>query len=324
MIRRRDALGLLAASGLAAATPARASERLSALSVTILDTNVAGDLDKGDGEWGFAALVETSGGRILYDTGSSQRRTLENARALGVDLSTTPDVILSHCHGDHTAGLVTLRRELSAINPKAIGTAHVSARAFDTRYHGKTPTAWNDLADARKDYEALGGRFVEHGAPTALASGVTFSGPVPRRFPERNYGLGSYFLNGDAHIEDNVPEDAALYMDTDKGVVILTGCGHAGVINICEQAAALHPGRPLHALIGGIHLFTASDETIAWTGEQLKRLGVQNLLLGHCTGMEATFRLRQALGYSRKEIAVATVGSRFTLSGGIAAGALAH
>ena len=84
----------------------------------------------GVGEWGFSALVETDGRRILFDTGARPETVLQNARELKIDLSDVTDVILSHHHGDHVGGLVTLRRELAKKNPVALKRAYVGAGIF--------------------------------------------------------------------------------------------------------------------------------------------------------------------------------------------------
>ena len=119
---RRQLIGGLAlvltapARGLAADIPAPAPHPVRAkvgqLRITVLDTMVAGSSGL-DGEWGFAALMEADGRRILYDTGASPDRVLHNVRTLNLDLSDVEDVILSHNHDDHTAGLLTLRREFA-------------------------------------------------------------------------------------------------------------------------------------------------------------------------------------------------------------------
>src|SRR5882724_7493560 len=99
---------LLVSAGLARGQ-APAAHQVKSLHITILSTMLA---DRGVGEWGFAALVEADGRRLLFDAGYRPETVLENARELGIDLSTVTDVVLSHHHGDHTGGLVTLRREL--------------------------------------------------------------------------------------------------------------------------------------------------------------------------------------------------------------------
>jgi 7,8-dihydropterin-6-yl-methyl-4-(beta-D-ribofuranosyl)aminobenzene 5'-phosphate synthase len=117
--------------------------------------------------------------------------------------------------------------------------------------------------------------------------------------------------------EDNVPEDSALIFNTGQGMIILTGCAHAGIVNIAEYARRIIGNKPIAAMIGGLHLFSASDQALAWTGAKLKSYGVLSLLAGHCTGIEATFRLRESLGLSRKTAVVSAVGSSFTLRQGI-------
>jgi 7,8-dihydropterin-6-yl-methyl-4-(beta-D-ribofuranosyl)aminobenzene 5'-phosphate synthase len=122
---------------------------------------------------------------------------------------------------------------------------------------------------------------------------------------------------------DNIPDDAALVFNTSEGLVILTGCGHAGIVNIATYARSIGDKKPVIAVIGGLHLFAKTDAVVDWTGAQLKRLGVKYLLAGHCTGIEATMRLRQAIGLNRHTAPVSSVGSSFTLHKGIYPGDLA-
>lgn len=299
---------------LAALPQVASAAEVKALKVTVLSTMLA---DKGLGEWGYSALVEVDGHQILFDTGANPDVVLRNAREMGIDLSTVEDVVLSHNHADHVGGLVALRRALMAKNPAAMSRAHLSANAFQQRFD-KTGKDHNGLAPIRAEYEKLGGHFVLHAGPTELVPGVWFTGPVPRGHPETNWsteGLKLHTPAGD--VEDNVPEDAALVFDTEDGIVVLTGCGHAGIVNISEYAQKIVGAKPVFTVIGGLHLFTKDDKTVDWTGEQLKRLGVKYLLAGHCTGIEATFRLRTVIGLTRKTAPVSSVGSSFTLGKGI-------
>lgn len=110
---------------------------------------------------------------------------------------------------------------------------------------------------------------------------------------------------------------ASLVIDTPDGLVLVSGCGHAGIVNTLEYARKVVRAAPVHAAIGGFHLFQASDETLGWTGDKLKEMGVKHLLAGHCTGLEATYRLRSLLGLDRKSAVVTAVGSSFTLGTGI-------
>jgi 7,8-dihydropterin-6-yl-methyl-4-(beta-D-ribofuranosyl)aminobenzene 5'-phosphate synthase len=294
-----------------------------ALTITVLVTNLAGDPHEGDGEWGYSALVEVDGHKILYDTGSSADMVLKNARALKIDLSDVEDVVLSHNHYDHVGGLMALRREFAKINPRAMSRIHVGAGIFEPRLN-ESGQDQNGLRLIKAEYLATGGSFIVHEKPTELYTGVWFTGPVPRPNAERNWSPGLSLATAQGFVEDNVPEDSALLFETDEGTVILTGCGHAGIVNITEYARGIAGKKPVVAVIGGLHLFAASDETLAWTGAKLKLYQVASLLAGHCTGIEATYRLRESLALNRKTAVVSAVGSSFTLGAGVAPRRLAQ
>lgn len=294
--------------------------QVKTLKVTVLSTMLA---DRGLGEWGYSALVEVDGKKILFDTGANPDVVLKNAKSLGIDLSDVEDVVISHNHDDHTGGLLTLRRELMSKNPLAMSRAHVSSNIFLPRVKADGSDG-NGLTPSRAEYERLGGHFIMHDGPTELTPGVWFTGPVPRTHPETNWsteGLKIHTATGDA--VDNVPEDAALVFSTPEGLAVLTGCGHAGIVNIAEYAQKIAGQQPVFVVIGGLHLYAKGDEIVDWTGAQLRRLGVKYLLAGHCTGIEATSRLRADLGLTRATAPVSSVGSSFTLGKGIQSGRIA-
>jgi 7,8-dihydropterin-6-yl-methyl-4-(beta-D-ribofuranosyl)aminobenzene 5'-phosphate synthase len=305
------------------ASQAPSNHRVESLKITVLVTNLAGDPREGDGEWGYSALVEADGHRFLYDTGASPDLVLRNARLLKIDLSNVEDVVLSHNHWDHVGGLLSLREELSRINPRAISRVHVAAGIFAPRLT-EAGEDHNGLKDIRARYLATGGRFIVHESADELLPGLWFSGPVPRPNDEHNWSPGLSLQTAAGRVEDNVPEDAALIFRTRDGIVILTGCGHAGIVNISEYARHIAGREPLLGVVGGLHLFAASDATLQWTGTELKGYGLRNLLAGHCTGIEATYRLRDRLALDRRTAVVSAVGSSFTLGKGIDARELAQ
>jgi 7,8-dihydropterin-6-yl-methyl-4-(beta-D-ribofuranosyl)aminobenzene 5'-phosphate synthase len=323
----RSATAFLAAV-LSCSTPVAAAGEANAppvhvLKITVLVTNVAGDPRLGDGEWGYSALVEADGHKILYDTGASANMVIMNAKALHIDLSDVEDVVLSHNHSDHVGGLMALRREFAKANPRAMSRVHVGARIFEPRLD-QAGEDHNGLRLIREEYLATGGVFIVHDKPTELYPGVWLTGPVPRPNTEKNWFPGLTLVTTQGRVEDNVPEDSALVFNTNEGTVILTGCGHAGIINIVEYARTIDGDKPLLAVIGGLHLFAASDQTLIWTGAKLKTYRIENLLAGHCTGIEATYRLRESTGLNRKTAMVSAVGSSFTLGRGIDARMLAQ
>lgn len=294
--------------------------RVKSLKITVLSTMLA---DAGIGEWGFAALVEVDGRRMLFDTGARPSTVLENARELNIDLSNVTEVVISHYHDDHTGGLVTLRHALAKKNPKALSRAHVGRGAFYSRPHPEGDR--NRLLAAKAAYEATGAVFVEHTKPVALAPGVWLTGPVPRVHNERNWPQAKSFIKmpDGAVVEDTIPDDQSLVFDTADGLVLLSGCGHAGVVNTVEYARKTIRAAPLHAAIGGFHLISQDDKQMAWTLAKLRDFGLAYLFGAHCTGIEAVFRSR-SLGLDRKHALVASVGSTFTLGTGIDPRAIAR
>ena len=150
-----------------------------------------------------------------------------------------------------------------------------------------------------------------------------FTGPVPRPNNETNWQPGLTMDGPKGRIQDNVPEDGALVMVTNQGSIVLTGCGHAGIVNICNDAQTLTHGAPILAVIGGLHLYSKPDTVVDWTGAQLKTMGVKYLLAAHCTGIEATFRLRQVMGLTRQTCVVGATGASYSLAGGISPGEIA-
>ena len=338
MTSRREVVKQLALSALAlpmapslvdgAARPLLPARRtVRQLRITVLSTMLA---DDGLGEWGFGALVEVDGRRMLFDTGAHEDVVSRNARELRVDLEAVPEVILSHNHGDHTVGLVPLRKELAAKRADALGKAHVAAGIFAPRRREGNTADLNDMNRFRPQFEATGGTFVVHAKPAEIHPGVWLTGPVPRRNPERNWGGAAagrleakVEIDGQL-VEDTVPDDMSMIFDTAQGLVVLTGCGHAGVVNTIEHARDVVRPAPVHALIGGIHLFNASEQTLAWTEGKLRGYGVRHLIGAHCTGVETVYRFRRSLGLDRTRCVVGAVGQAFDLATGIDAGAIAR
>lgn len=298
-----------------------ADHQVQSLEVRILSTMLTAD--EGYGEWGFSALVIADGHKILFDTGAHPDTVLRNARELKIDLSDVPDVILSHHHLDHTAGLITLRNEYSKTNASALSHAHTGKGILLQRTRAGQNA--NPVPAFKRDYESTGASFVEYNAPQELFPGVWLTGPVPRKYPERNWSGSTQLHLGDGQtIEDNLPEDQSLVIDTPKGLVLISGCAHAGIINTIEYARAKVRSAPLYAALGGFHLFNASDETLAWTAAKLKGFGLQNLLGAHCTGIEAVYRIRELTGLERRTAAVGAVGGGFRLDQGLDPGSIAR
>jgi len=273
--------------------------------------------DRGIGEWGFAALIEADGHRILFDTGARPDTVLQNATELGVDLHNVEEVILSHNHGDHTGGLLALRRTLAKQAPNALSRTHVGRGIF----WGRRPNPrWQAMPEVKLAYAGLGGNFVEHDKPAEIHPGVWVTGPVPRIHPERNWGMGSQVGQVESPagpVEDNIPESMSLVINTPQGLVVISGCGHAGIVNTLEYARKTVRQAPIHAAVGGFHLLSASDSHLKWTATKLSGVELRNFVGAHCTGIDAVYQLRALMGLSRAEAVVGAVGASFSLEDGI-------
>lgn len=258
------------------------------LKITILSTMMT---QVGVGEWGFSALVEADGHRILFDTGLRPDTVLQNALSMRIDLSDVEEVVLSHNHGDHTGGLVNLRKELVSANERAMQVAHVGSGIFWER-PGSNPQ-WS-MAPKKVAYEAAGGRFIVHDQAVEIHPGIWLTGPVPRRHPEKNYGL---------KVDDEHKVGKVQSPD--------------GLINTLDYATEITGTENVHAAIGGFHMLQASDAGLEWTAEKLVDLEVGNFVGAHCTGLEPVYRIRDLAHLDRLTAVVGATGASFTLSDGI-------
>ncbi len=295
------------------------SPKVKHLKITILSTMLA---QRGIGEWGFSALVEADSIKILFDAGAHEKTVFENCKELNINLFNVPTLILSHSHDDHTTGWIPLRKAMNAINKNALSVAHVAPGFFDTRIS----STGNENKSRQKDsvlYIQTGGKIIQHKNFEEIFPGIFLTGLVPRIYPEKNYPFNAKKYDASGNIvEDNIPEDMSLVIRTEKGLVILSGCGHSGIINTIEHVRNNMQNQPVLAAIGGFHLFQNTDEEIKWTATQLKASGIRYFMGAHCTGIEPVYQIREWASLKRGECIVGSVGASFDLNIGFTAGPL--
>lgn len=251
-------------------------------------------------ENGLSMLVTVRQGRYvmrtLFDVGLTGTILEHNLRALGEDPNTIDNLVISHGHPDHYGGV----HRFLALREKAIPiVAH--ADAFLPRYavmaDGRTAPFYNAEFN-RSQVEAGGGRLGLSREPVDLGWGTTTTGEIPREVPfegprpsatPRGPGLYQIDRNG-AFALDEVWDEQGLVIDVKgEGLVVLTGCAHAGVVNTVMQARQLYGDRPIRAVIGGFHLGfpTTPKENVAKTVQALKDLDVKTIMPMHCSGLAA-------------------------------------
>lgn len=298
-------------------TAQQVKHTIKQLKITILSTMLT--QQPGIGEWGFSALVEADSVKLLFDAGGRERTVLENAKEMHIDLSNVPTLILSHWHYDHTTGWLPLRNAVRDIHKNALAVTHVAPGFFTTRF---SPTG-TDSVSLRKDsllYIQSGGKIVEHKGFEEIFPGIYLTGPIPRKYPEKNYSIGPKIKDAAGELtEDSIPEDMSLIIRTEKGLVLLSGCGHAGIVNTITYARNNLQQQLLLAAIGGFHLLESADEQIKWTADQLKASGIRYFMGAHCTGIEPVYQIRQWAGLKRGEGIVGSVGATFDLEKGFTA-----
>lgn len=272
-------LGCALFGGAANAAPAGAAPAGAALhgQVTILydafsrKTGIATD-------WGFAALVEVGGKRILFDTGNDAARFEKNANASGVDVAHLDMVVISHRHWDHTAGLAYVLR----VNP------HVPVYVPEEEFFGPpTPPAFfskNAAPELPPEMRYFSGKVpatVPHGSPwpganLILIAGATQIAPGIRLITTTSERAGTLEMH-----------ELSLLIDGPGGALLLVGCSHPGITKILANGTL--DGTHVREIVGGIHEVLADkaelDATVSAVADQYK---VETVALGHCSG-EATF-----------------------------------
>jgi 7,8-dihydropterin-6-yl-methyl-4-(beta-D-ribofuranosyl)aminobenzene 5'-phosphate synthase len=261
-----------------------------AFCVTVLVDNVMGAPGL-TAEHGLAVHVQAGDHAVLFDTGQSGTALMDNARALGIDLTRVEAVVISHGHHDHTGGLPALldvnQEARLYLHPDAVG-AHHGQRGDGSRPYVGMPTAGIEAVRSASD------RVVWTEAPTEIVEGVHATGPVPRITPFESASKG-FSADPEGQAVDPFRDDQAIWLDTESGPVVILGCAHSGVINTLEHIAGQCGTSHIHALMGGMHLGGASETRLKLTTAAIQQYGLGLLAPGHCTGSAGVERMRSTL-----------------------------
>ncbi|MDD1689621.1 MAG: MBL fold metallo-hydrolase [Methanoregula sp.] len=244
------------------------------------------------GEAGLSFLLETGGKKILFDTGLSGL-FITNAEKMGLSLRDLDFLILSHGHIDHTGGLAALTRHLAGATPDR-SPPRVPQLIAHTRCF------WPKEKDGRNNGSEVSEAEIRHQYPTSLSEkpvwitdDLVFLGEIPRRFPFEEGGPGTrkVFLPDGSAEPDHLPDDTALAFRSAEGLVIITGCSHAGICNITEYAREVCGEKRVADITGGLHLLAPEPKRFTKTGKYLNRLHLNDLHACHCTSLPAKLAL---------------------------------
>lgn len=234
------------------------------------------------GEHGWCAFVVTEYGNYLMDTGLGNT-LLANAKALGCDLKSIRGIVLSHHHIDHTGGL---KAALSYIQREVPVYTHPDLFKESATFYQKNRLD-TGIPFSRKELEALGARFVFQKEAAEIFPGAWLTGEIPRvvNFESADGELLTRNGEGDIWKMDPLLNDQALVFKTKKGLCILLGCAHSGLINTIEYAKKITEEDKIYCVMGGTHLSGASQERLDATFQKLKEYQIKYIGTAHCTGI---------------------------------------
>ncbi|OHB59541.1 MAG: hypothetical protein A2167_04160 [Planctomycetes bacterium RBG_13_46_10] len=237
-------------------------------------------------EHGLSFWIEYGDRQILFDTGQSNL-ILQNAKTLDIDLANTDAIVISHGHYDHTGGLSSVL--YIALNAKI----YLHPAATEPKFSQKASRAtYIGMSDSAK--KAIQGRHIIWTVtPAQLLSGMSVTGQVSRLNDYEDVG-GAFFVDEDCQRADELLDDQTLFIESSKGLVLVFGCAHAGVVNTLDYVSKLTGDKNIYAVIGGMHLLNVSPIRIANTIEAFKKYRVQKIVPLHCTGQKAIDAMENA------------------------------
>ncbi len=243
------------------------------------------------GEHGFSAFVETDDFNFLFDTGQG-RALVNNSIALRKDLSSIKFLYLSHGHYDHTGGMVDLLKIKSPLD------VYSHPNIFSERYWFKDGIKkYIGVPFSREYLESLGSNFIFHKEFKEIDTNIFSSGVVDRNttFEKIDKEMKVKTQTGEL-VQDQIWDDYSLAIKTSKGLVVILGCAHAGIVNILNHFIEKTKEKEIYAVLGGTHLGFANDEQIDETIKVLDKYNIQKLGASHCTGLSVSAKLFNRLG----------------------------
>lgn len=239
-------------------------------------------------EHGLSLLIQHAGQRWLMDAGQSDA-ALHNLGLLGLTPGQLDGLILSHGHYDHAGGFAAVLTQAGKSMP-----VYIAPDSFMRRYsRSGAALRYIGIPYAREMLESMGADFCLVDQPRKLADDLWISGPVPRQTSFERPDVGFVDETG---ADDIVTDDMSLFHVGEKGMTVITGCAHSGLINVIHYGIAVTGCHRLHGVVGGTHLGPASSERQNATLEALHAFEPNFVAANHCTGFSMMARLQTMFG----------------------------
>jgi 7,8-dihydropterin-6-yl-methyl-4-(beta-D-ribofuranosyl)aminobenzene 5'-phosphate synthase len=258
--------------------------------VTILTDNVVPGKSEAIGEHGFCAYVETRNGNFLFDTGHG-KTVVHNALLFKKDLSRINKIVLSHAHGDHSGGLPEVLRCRSQKQIDVYAHPDIFSYAFTKKGGGET---YNGIPFTRGYIEKMGARFIFNREWVEIETGLYLTGEVPRKTDFERADMADRFIRRDGEdVPDIILDDQSMAICTGKGILIVLGCAHSGMINVVNHIIQNTGIEAIYGIIGGTHLGFSEEAQLRESIRTLKSYRIQHFIPSHCTGLEVISRMKQ-------------------------------
>lgn len=232
--------------------------------------------------------------KVLLDVGQSAEPIFYNMKLLGIKPESIDMIVLSHCHYDHTGGLAAMLREIKKEIPVV---AHPTIFRENYIFSPCLRNIGMAGENCRQKIIESGAQLVLVDEPFRLMDGLVSTGEVKRVTDFEVQGIGTYNIEDGKVVPDKIIDDLSLVVNIkDKGLLVVAGCSHAGIINIIKHAVKITGISKVYGVIGGFHLIEASEERINKTVGALAEMGLELVVSGHCTGLKALSRMSEQLG----------------------------
>jgi len=261
--------------------------------ITVLCENSVGRVI-GTGEHGFSAFIETDHGNYLFDTGNGHG-VVSNSLALNKDLRSLRKTFLSHGHNDHTGGLPEVLKLTGKVDVHAHPHIFLDRIAI-LKGEGKETKRFAGLVYKKTYLEFLGANFILNQEFSEVGKGMFLTGEVPRQTTFEKNDSRLYVEIDGKMVQDVLMDDQSLVLDTGKGLILILGCAHSGMINIIHHVITKTGKQKFNAILGGTHLDFLTPEQLEESVKALKQMEIEKIGVSHCTGMRAAFRLQQEFG----------------------------
>jgi 7,8-dihydropterin-6-yl-methyl-4-(beta-D-ribofuranosyl)aminobenzene 5'-phosphate synthase len=275
------------------------------MQATILNlfSNATTGYHKLKGGHGQSFLITINGEKILYDTGSNGTDLLNNMKTLSISPDEITKLVLSHGHADHTGGLPCFLDERNAkkVLPLIAHPSFREKKIYKILYFFNKSLACPPLTCSQKNKLEM--RLTTE--PEQLTLNLKTTGEIKDRNEKCGLEPNAMHIEDDKYVVDPVVDDLSLILSTKKGEVIITGCAHSGILNICNYVKQTSNNK-IHAIIGGTHMVRYSEDNVKYVASKLENeFDNPNLYLNHCTDYfpdpfvkktKATNILRKELG----------------------------